>query len=74
MHLLGIATKGDNEVFLADANLYMDFFGIVVVGWIWLKQGVVAKNALVTNSLDNNSQRNSVCSITFLKLPTHQSN
>jgi butyryl-CoA dehydrogenase len=52
MHLLGIATKGDNEVFLADANLYMDFFGIVVVGWIWLKQGVVAKNALVTNSLE----------------------
>ena len=52
MHLLGIAAKGDNEVFLADANLYMDMFGIVTVAWIWLKQGIVAKNALVTNSFE----------------------
>lgn len=52
MHLLGIAAKGDNEVFLADANLYMDFFGIVTVAWCWLKQGIVAKNALVTNSFE----------------------
>jgi hypothetical protein len=50
MHLLGIAAKGDNEVFLADANLYMDMFGIVTVAWIWLKQGIVAKNALVTKN------------------------
>ena len=50
MHLLGIAAKGDNEVFMADANLYMEMFGIVSVAWIWLKQGIVAKNALVTGS------------------------
>lgn len=50
MHLLGIAAKGDNEVFLADANLYMEMFGIITVAWIWLKQGIVAKNALVTGS------------------------
>jgi alkylation response protein AidB-like acyl-CoA dehydrogenase len=52
MHLLGIAAKGDNEVFLSDANLYMEFFGIVSVAWCWLKQGVVAKTALVTNSFE----------------------
>jgi alkylation response protein AidB-like acyl-CoA dehydrogenase len=50
MHLMGIAAKGDNEVFLADANLYMEFFGIVTIAWIWLKQGVVAKNALITKN------------------------
>jgi alkylation response protein AidB-like acyl-CoA dehydrogenase len=50
MHLMGIAAKGDNEVFLADANLYMEMFGIITVAWIWLKQGIVAKNALVTGS------------------------
>jgi alkylation response protein AidB-like acyl-CoA dehydrogenase len=52
MHLMGIAAKGDNEVFLADANLYMEMFGIITVAWIWLKQGNVAKNALVTNSFE----------------------
>lgn len=50
MHLLGIAEKGDNEVFLSDANLYMEFFGIVTVTWQWLKQGIVAKTALVTKN------------------------
>jgi alkylation response protein AidB-like acyl-CoA dehydrogenase len=34
------------EVMLADATLYLDYFGIVAVGWQWLKQGVVAQNAL----------------------------
>jgi alkylation response protein AidB-like acyl-CoA dehydrogenase len=47
MHLMGLAMKGDNEVFLADATLYMEFFGIVTVAWAWLKQGIVAKNAMI---------------------------
>ncbi|MEQ9301668.1 MAG: acyl-CoA dehydrogenase [Cyclobacteriaceae bacterium] len=49
-HLLQFALKGDNERFLADANLYLDLFSIVTVGWQWLKQAVVAKNAIVTNN------------------------
>ena len=50
MHLLGLAMKGDYEVFLADSKLYMDFFGIVSIAWQWLKQATVAKQALVTQS------------------------
>lgn len=50
MYLLSTAAKGDNEVFLADANLYMEFFGIVSVAWVWLKQGIVAKKALITQN------------------------
>ncbi|WP_026994309.1 acyl-CoA dehydrogenase [Flectobacillus major] len=50
IHLLGIASQGDNEVFLSDANLYMEFFGTVSVAWQWLKQGIVAKEALLTQN------------------------
>jgi butyryl-CoA dehydrogenase len=40
-HLLGL--KGnDAEIFLMDANLYMELFGIVCIAWQWLKQGIVA--------------------------------
>ena len=27
---------------LSDANLYMELFGIINVGWMWLRQGIVA--------------------------------
>ena len=51
-HLLQFALKGDYERFLADANLYMDMFSIITVGWQWLKQAVVAKKAMVTQSTE----------------------
>jgi alkylation response protein AidB-like acyl-CoA dehydrogenase len=50
MHLMGIAMKGDTEVFLSDATLYMEFFGIVTIAWAWLKQAIVAKNAMITKN------------------------
>lgn len=50
MHLVGLAMKGDNELFLADATLYMELFGLVTVAWCWLKQGIVAKNALIAKN------------------------
>ena len=40
-HLKGVAAKGNPELFLADATLYLEFFGIVAVGWQWLKQGII---------------------------------
>lgn len=52
MHLMGIAMKGNNELFLSDATLYMEFFGIVTIAWAWLKQGIVAKNAMISNNLE----------------------
>jgi alkylation response protein AidB-like acyl-CoA dehydrogenase len=50
MHLVGIAMKGDHELFLSDATLYMEFFGTVTVAWHWIKQALVAKNALITKN------------------------
>jgi len=30
----------------------MEFFGITTVAWIWLKQAIVAKQALITQNLE----------------------
>jgi butyryl-CoA dehydrogenase len=45
-HLAGIAMKGNQEMFLADATLYLEFFGIIAIAWQWLMQATVAKKAL----------------------------
>ena len=37
-HLLTVAAKGDTEIFLSDANLYMELFGLINVGWQWLNK------------------------------------
>ena len=44
--LLPFAQQGNYERFLMDATLYMELFGLVTVAWQWLKQGIVAQNAL----------------------------
>ena len=44
-HLLELK-DGDAEIFLMDANLYMELFGIVCIAWQWLKQGIVATKRL----------------------------
>lgn len=46
MSLLGLAQKDKPEVFLADATLYLEYFGLVVAGWLLLKQAVPAAKAL----------------------------
>ena len=51
-HLLGIAAKGDAEVFLSDATLYIELFGILNVAWQWLRMGTVAEKLLLENSAD----------------------
>ncbi|MFZ5584857.1 MAG: acyl-CoA dehydrogenase [Thermodesulfobacteriota bacterium] len=43
---LALAAAGDVAVFLCDATLYLELFGLVAVGWQWLKQGLVAAQAL----------------------------
>jgi hypothetical protein len=45
LHLMSMAAK-DTERFLADATLYLELFGIVSIGWQWLKMGIVAEQAL----------------------------
>lgn len=49
-HLLNIATKCDTEVFLSDANLYMELFGLICVAWQWLHQATVAQKSLEKNN------------------------
>lgn len=51
-HLLGFAMKGDYEEFLADATIFMEFMGTLVIAWQWLRLGTVAKEALVTANGD----------------------
>jgi alkylation response protein AidB-like acyl-CoA dehydrogenase len=50
-HLLGIAAKGNPEMFLADATLYLEFFSIIAIAWQWLMQATMAKKALVKDLL-----------------------
>ena len=45
-HLVQLALKGNVELFLSDATLYLEFFGIVSVAWQWLHQAIVVQRAL----------------------------
>lgn len=45
-YLSGLSTQGNAELFLADATLYLEFFGIITLGWQWLIQALAAKHAL----------------------------
>lgn len=53
-HLQQYALKGEVEKYLADANLFMEFSGIITLGWQWLKMATVAQQAIITG--DTNSQ------------------
>ena len=47
----------DPDAGLANATLYLDFFGRVVMAWIWLKQAVVAARALGKNPEMTDAER-----------------
>ncbi|MEM1216610.1 MAG: acyl-CoA dehydrogenase, partial [Bacteroidota bacterium] len=49
-HLLPFAQAGNFERFLADANLFMEFFSTLVVGWQWLKLATKAKEIQLTGA------------------------
>ncbi|MBB4077846.1 butyryl-CoA dehydrogenase [Lewinella aquimaris] len=44
--LLQLAQRDDPRVFLADATVFLDYFGLHVIGWMWLKQANAAVRAL----------------------------
>lgn len=46
MHLAAIGMEKGPEVYLADATLYLELFGIVTIAWQWLLQATVASAAL----------------------------
>jgi alkylation response protein AidB-like acyl-CoA dehydrogenase len=43
MHLVEVAQKEGPEAYLSDASLYLELFGILVIGWQWIKQGTKAE-------------------------------
>lgn len=48
MNLFQLARNESPEVFLADATLYLEYFSILVIAWMWLKQAVVAEKGLAS--------------------------
>ena len=48
--LMPFAAKGNHERFLADATVYMEFIGTLVLAWQWLKIAATAKACLVKGS------------------------
>jgi alkylation response protein AidB-like acyl-CoA dehydrogenase len=44
--LAQIGRQGDTEIFLADATLYLELFGLISVGWQWLLQATAATSKL----------------------------
>ena len=48
--LMPHAVKGNYERFLADANIFMDFFSTIVIGWQWLKISTAAAKVISSNS------------------------
>ncbi len=48
-HLLLRRDTQGTEQFLSDANLYMEFFSLLNIGWQWLKQGIIAQTQLNSN-------------------------
>lgn len=50
--LVPYAMKGQYDRFLADATIFMEFFGTIIIGWQWLKMAAQAKQTLVTNQLE----------------------
>jgi len=46
VHLINIAIEGKTEVFLSDATLYLELFGIISIAWQWLVQAIAVQNAI----------------------------
>jgi alkylation response protein AidB-like acyl-CoA dehydrogenase len=54
-HLIAIAGQDGPEAFLADATLYLEFFGIITIAWQWLLQGIAVQKALRNGSAKKES-------------------
>ena len=55
-HLSQFAAKGDMDKYLANASVFMEMVGYIVIGWQWLKQAeVAAKNLALGDFSVNNA-------------------
>lgn len=50
------AQQGDAERYLADATVFMEMAGYVIIGWQWLKMAVVAQKALDAGDFGSQSR------------------
>ncbi|MEH6590399.1 MAG: acyl-CoA dehydrogenase [Halioglobus sp.] len=48
--LLGAMLEKNIDMALSNSVKYLELFGNVVIAWLWLKQGIVAANALANNN------------------------
>jgi butyryl-CoA dehydrogenase len=46
MTLTGAAMKGEVDLFLANATIYLEMMGHIVIAWMWLQQAIVAQGQL----------------------------
>lgn len=53
---MGVAQSQGAEVFLSDASLYLELFGILCISWQWLKQGIIAKELKQRGSKDYSAE------------------
>ncbi|MFN8322334.1 MAG: acyl-CoA dehydrogenase [Chitinophagales bacterium] len=56
MHLMGIAQQKGPEVMLSDATLYLELFGIIAIGWQWIKQGTKTEELKQANDKGYSAQ------------------
>ncbi len=47
------AKTSSPEILLADATMYLDYFSLVTIAWMWLKQGNTAARALEKGNLSD---------------------
>jgi len=52
-HLINQSKLISTEYALKDATVFMEYFGIINIGWQWIKQGIVARQALDSNTHDD---------------------
>ncbi len=52
--LLGIAAKGEIDLFMADATLYLELSGIICIAWQWLIQGIAVQKMTNASGSDRN--------------------
>lgn len=58
-------SAGSPEVTLANASVYLEAFGHVVMAWIWLEQALVAHAALASGSHDEDFYRGKLAAATY---------
>ncbi|MEN9684414.1 MAG: hypothetical protein RLZZ28_200 [Bacteroidota bacterium] len=53
--LRGFAVKAETERYLADATVFMEMAGYVIIGWQWLKMALVAAEKLAGEDFSTNT-------------------